>query len=153
MPQIMSLFVREDSNIIFDGDLSKLNKYKFGVVRAFSYGKVFDTAVKDGVLTKIEKVNSVKQNIKKLLAGRFDILVSNKYGALDVLQQINKEAKKSGKRYRLKELATNLQNVPSYILFSKKNKLSAIRDKFDVILTQMKKDGSYDKIINSYFEQ
>ncbi len=42
--QTISLFVHKDSPIVFDGNLSKLSQYKFGLVR-FSYGKVFDEAV------------------------------------------------------------------------------------------------------------
>ena len=38
--QTISLFVRKDSNIIFDGDLKKLSNYRFGVVRKVSYGKI-----------------------------------------------------------------------------------------------------------------
>jgi len=146
MPQVVSLFVKKNSPIVFDGDISKLNQYQFGAVRKMSYGKSFDTAVKNGVLTNIQLVTTGEQNFKKLLADRVDIVVSNKYGAVDILKQMNKFD-------MIKELSPELQSLPSYIAFSKKRNLAAIRDKFDAILKQMKNDGSYDKIINSYFNQ
>ena len=143
MPQVVSLFVKKDSPIVFDGKLSKLSQYSFGLVRKISYGKALDSAVKDGVLKKIEITSNGKQNAQKLLGGRFDILVSNKYGALYIFKQLNK-------LNMIQELSPELQSIPSYIAFSKKQNLSAIRDKFDIILKQMKNDGSYKKIIDSY---
>ena len=82
--------------------------------------------------------------MEKLLKGRFDVLVSNKYGALDIL-------KKMGKSDRVEELSPEIQSVPSYIAFSKKRNLSAIRDQFDSVFAAMKKDGTYDQIIKGYF--
>lgn len=144
MPQIVSLFVKKNSRIVFDGNISKLSQYQFGAVRKVSYGESFDTAVKNEVLKNIQLVTIGKQNFLKLLRDRIDIVVSNKYGALDILKQLNKLD-------MVQELSPELQSIPSYIAFSKKRNLSAIRDKFDATLKQMKNDGTYDKIINSYF--
>ncbi len=62
----MTFFVRNDSSITFDGDLTKLKKYKIGVIKGFSYGPIFDAAVANGTL-KVDKTKSLKQNISKLL--------------------------------------------------------------------------------------
>lgn len=146
MPQVVALFIKEDSTIAFDGDFGKLNKYKFGVVKEVSYGEKFDKAVKNKIITNIEDVTIGEQNFLKLSAGRLDIVVSNKYGAIDIINKLKKSKE-------IKELLPEVQNVPSYIAFSKKKNLSKIRDKFDEILKEMKKDGSYDKIINDYFRE
>ncbi len=143
MPQVVSMFVQKGSQIVYDGELSKLARYSFGAVRKVSYGGSFDKAVKDKVLTDIQLVNKGEQNFMKLAYGRVDIVVSNRDGALFILKEINKAN-------LVRELTPVLQNVPSYIAFSKKRKLSVIRDKFDVIIKQMKKDGSYEKIVESW---
>ena len=145
IPQTVSLFVRKDSTIKFEGDLAELSSYSIGVVRKVSYGKLFDNAVSLKILTKIEPVNDGTQNFRRLLKGRVDMVVSNQYGGLHILKQL-------GKSDEVVELQTILQSIPSYIAFSKKRNLSDIRDKFDTILKKLKEDGRYQKIINSYFK-
>ncbi len=142
--QTTSLFVMKNASIVFDGDLSKLEKYRLGTVRGFSYGELFDNAVKSGSITNIDMAKDLKHNIMKFTMGRFDILVSNKYGAIDLFRKMKLSEK-------IKILAPPLQNIPSYIAFSKKRNLISLKDEFDRILTEMKNDGSYDRIISSYF--
>jgi len=144
MPQVVSLFVKSDANIVFDGDLNKLSRYTFGVVRTVSYGSIFDDAVKTGVIRSIETSETGEENMKKLLQGRFDILVSNRYGALDIV-------KKMKNMDHVKELTPAIQSVSSYIAFSKKRDLTSLRDEYDIILRKMKDDGTYENIITSYF--
>ncbi len=146
MPQTISLFVLKESNVAFDGDLSKLGSNSFGVVRKVSYGKSFDGAVKAGTISKVDESKTGVANMEKLLKGRFDILISNKYGAVQIMNDL-------GKADMIKELAPEVQSVPSYIAFSKKRNRAGIRDKFDVILADMKKTGAFDKIIDSYFKK
>lgn len=146
MPQVIALFVLKNSGIQFDGDLSKLANYRFGLVRKISYGNLIDNAVSQGILTQIDYANSGEHNLTKLLGQRFDILVSNKYGALDILQQ-------KGWQDKVRELQPAVENVPSYIAFSKKRNLSSLRDRLDKVLLQMKKDGSYERIVQAYFYQ
>jgi polar amino acid transport system substrate-binding protein len=144
MPQVVSLFVKSDSNVVFDGDLNKLSRFTFGVVRTVSYGSIFDDTVNNGMIRHIEISETGEENMKKLLQGRFDILVSNRYGALDIVKKMNKMD-------HVKELIPAIQSVPSYIAFSKKRSLTSLRDEFDSILRNMKDDGTYESIITSYF--
>lgn len=53
--QTVSLFVLEDSPIVFDGDWTKLADNTFGVAD-FSYGKVFDAVKQSKALKKVEVV-------------------------------------------------------------------------------------------------
>ncbi len=159
IPQEITFFVRNDSKITFDGDLEKLKKFKIGVIRGFSYGPIFDDAVSKGVL-KVDKTRSLKQNISKLLVGRYDILIDGRYVVLDELSAINKNEsqsivkKMSVKKYKyvLKELKPSIETMLGYMMFSKKNKLTQIRDEFDRTLINMKKDGSYQRILESFFK-
>jgi len=159
IPQKMTLFVRNDSKITFDGNLSKFEKYKIGVIRGFSYGPIFDTAVKNGTI-KVDETRSLKQNISKLLVGRYDIIIDGRYVILDELTAINKKesntiVKKLSKnkyKYVLKELSPPIETMLAYMMFSKKNKLTKIRDKFDLTLKEMKEDGSYQRILESFFK-
>lgn len=93
IPQTVSLFVLRDSDISFDGDLQKLSKYKFGVVRGVSYGQKFDLAVQVGIISNIEEVTIGEQNFMKLAASRIDIVISNKYGAMEIINKLGKAKK------------------------------------------------------------
>jgi len=75
--QPVSLFIKENSSIVFERELAKLSLYQFGVVRKVSYGKNFDEAIKNGMLKNIQLANNGEQNFKKLFADRVDIVVSN----------------------------------------------------------------------------
>ena len=140
VPQIVSLYVNKHSTIKFTGDLKQLKPYSFGLVRKVSYGQIFDRALKENILTNVVRSNDAQQSFKMLFSNRIDIVAINKYGALDILQHSNK-------LNDIKKLKPDLQNIPSYIAFSKKRNLSTIRDKFDDTLRQMKIDGSYDLLL------
>ncbi len=143
MPQIVSLFILKTTNIQWNGNISELAKYRFGGKRGFSYGKDFDNAIKNKIITKIEYVDYIERNVRKLLMKRFDIMINDKYTALYSFKKI-------GVLNHIKVLSPNIQYVPSYLGFSKKRKLTTIIDKFDVVLVQMKKDGTYNRIVNSF---
>jgi polar amino acid transport system substrate-binding protein len=141
--QSMALFTRKDSPIKFDGQLSALAQYRFGVVRKVSYGDIFDQAVSNHQISPPDITDTGEQNVMKLLQGRFDILVSNKLGALHILQQM-------GQAEKVSMLSPEIEQIPSYIAFSKKNNLQVTRDQFDATLREMKRDGSYAKIVSRY---
>ncbi|MBW2205313.1 MAG: transporter substrate-binding domain-containing protein [Deltaproteobacteria bacterium] len=146
LTQTISLFVGKKSNMTFDGDLRKMNRYAFGVVLNISYGSIFDDAVKNGIITKLVISDSAEVNMHRLLEGSFDILVSNTFGAMDILRKMDAQD-------HVKQLKPSIQRVPSYIAFSKKNNLISVRDRFDRILQEMIKDGSYNRIVKSYFDK
>jgi polar amino acid transport system substrate-binding protein len=141
--QTVSLFVRKDSKVIFDGDLEKLGRYKFGVVQNISYGKIFDDAVRNGYIQPIDVAETGQMNMQRLMEGRFDILISNRYGAFYILKKLDKLD-------RVKELTPAMESVPSYIAFTKKKDLVPVRNTFDSTLREMMNDGTYEKILRSY---
>ncbi len=140
--QTMSLFVHKDSPVVFDGDLSKLKPYSFGLVR-FSYGSVMDNAISSGVISNTDYTAEMNSNIKKFAKRRFDILPSDRWVALYYYSKIVPKNERD-----LKELKPSIQTFPAYIGFSKVNRLTDLRDQVDSTLKAMKADGSYQKIID-----
>lgn len=143
--QIITLFVHKDSPISYDGNLSKLNQYKFGLVR-FSYGTIFDEAIKNKVISKFEYSSTMESNIKKFIKGRFDILPSDRmvahyYHSKLSFLEIN----------QFKELIPPVQIFPAYIGFSRANMLTSVRNEVDKTLREMKKDGSHQEILGRSF--
>lgn len=143
VPQVVSLFVRKDSAVAFNGDLAQLAKYKVGVVNQISYGPLVDEAIKAGVLQDLEKSNDSDNNVKKLVQGRFDVMPSNRYVAQYIL-------KKQGVADQVKELQPEVQSIPSYIAFTKARDTAALRSAFDAALATMKQDGTFQKILDKY---
>lgn len=141
--QIVSLFVRSDSEIVFSGNVNDLAEYKIGVVRGVSYGTVIDVAVESKQLKNIFITESGDKSFSFLLANRADIIVSNKYGAYYILDNMNKKG-------LVKELQPEVESIPSYIGFSKARNLKKIRDIFDEVLMEMKNDGTYNEILELY---
>jgi len=144
--QTISLFVHEDSPIVFDGDLSKLNQYKFGWSN--SAMEVFSMRpwIKK-LITHVEYVSKMDLNMKKFLRRRFDMLPSDRWVAYYYYSKSNLE---EDKPIKLKELKPPIQSFPAYMGFSKANNLSGLRDKADIVLKEMKEDGSYQRIIDGY---
>ena len=143
--QTIALFVRNDSSIEFDGNLSKLNQYRFGLVR-FSYGKIFDSAVKNNVITKLDYVSEMDLNMKKFLAKRFEILPSDRW----VAHYYYTKVIANSRGVKIKELKPPVDTFPAFIGFSKVNNLDAIRKKVDDTLKKMKSDGTYQEIIDAH---
>lgn len=144
MQQAVSLFVRKDSKIQYAGDLRELQGNSLGVVRKISYGLKLDTAIKSQTFKRVEEANDGTQNFGLLLNKRVDMVASTKYGGYHILKKLNREVD-------VKELPTNIQNLPSYIAFSKVRHLTQLRDEFDMTLSQLKASGEYQKIIDQYF--
>lgn len=143
MPQTISLFSLKNKNIMFNGNLESIKDLSIGVVHKVSYGKLFDEARKSKIISRPVTSYTGEKNLKRLLNNDLDLLISNTYGGVDILCKL-------GKLDEVNILTPPIESIPSYIAFSKLKKLTDIRDKFDIILAKMKKDGSYDKILKTY---
>jgi polar amino acid transport system substrate-binding protein len=144
VPLVVSLFVRKDSGIRYDGRLQPLAHYRFGVVNRFSNGPRFDGAMAAGVLPLVEAANGTESNIRKLMAGRIDVMVNNRYGAHYFLRRL-------GLDDQVAELQPPLDASPSYLAFSRaRDDLAALREAFDRALAAMKADGSFQRIVEAH---
>ena len=146
MQQAVSLFVRRDSDIEYDGDLRKLNHLSLGVVRKISYGLKLDTAIKKQFFRRVEEANEGTQNFGLLLNKRVDMVASTKYGGYHILKKLKRATD-------VKELPVSIQDLPSFIAFSKVRNLTKTRDEFDSALAKLKASGEYQKIIDDYFSE
>ncbi|AZZ92887.1 transporter substrate-binding domain-containing protein [Hahella sp. KA22] len=140
IPQVIALYARKDSPINFNGDLLALQDKQFGVVSTISYGAVFDQMRNQ---LRVQRVEDIEQNFKKLMLGRIDILISNIYVA-------DWELKKTGFTKHISRLPLEVERLPSFIAFSKARDLTALRDRFDKELLRLKESGEFDAIVAKY---
>jgi hypothetical protein len=64
MTQVEALFVRTNSTIQFDGDLSKLAPVKIGVIQSTSYGEKIDGMINTGAWNKVSKTISIDSLVR-----------------------------------------------------------------------------------------
>jgi len=140
----IAMFVLKDSHISYNGNFKELSQYKFGRVRGYSSGTLFDKAIENGVIT-IDVSNNSTQNYKKLIANRFDILVDNKYVVLSI-------QKREKRHILIKQLEPIISETKAYLGFSKKRNHKKLISKFNTVLQEIKDDGTYNSIINKYFK-
>jgi len=140
--QKTAIFVLRNSKVKYSGHLEDLQSESFGVVLGVNYGDKFELFTKKNQ-PKIASYYDGLSNMRGMLTGLHSITVSNVLGATTILKSMNKES-------QVKMLEPVLQDIASYLAFSKAAKLTNIRDKFDKTLKQMKADGTYKKIISKY---
>jgi len=144
MPQVVSVWVKKGSDIGYDGTLESMSNTSIGLVDGISYGTKVDEAIKNGVLTNLDYAPESANNIQKLLGGRIDAVIMNKYGAMHHASQL-------ASLDEVEELQPEISSVPSYIAFSKANNLAGLRDDLDGVLQKMIENGDYQATIDAYF--
>ena len=146
LTQSVSLFVLSDSSISFDGDLSKLSSYSIGIFKGARFCPRFDEAVRNNLFNRVEEVSSYRNNILKLVSNRVDIIAGSSLSIYSAAGEL-------GYQDKIKELSPSLDAVSkSYVAFSRNGKASGAVMNFDKVLKEMHRDGTYEKIFNSYFK-
>lgn len=132
------LYVLRGGDFKFDS-LSDLRGKKIGVIRGWSYGSAFDSAVHDG-LVAVEEETSDILNFKMLASGRLDAVLA---------------IKESGDRYseflhagihRLPQVVTSNR---TYVAFSKESGMADALGAFNFALASMRRDGTFDRIVRT----
>ena len=147
VPQQVGLFVAKESghtaeSLGFTGDPAVLGDKKVGIRLGISYGSIIDDMIKAGTLNT-EDTNTDESNLRKLVAGRVDVVPGNVY-------VINAVAREAGLADQIMMLEPVVQDIPSYVAFSKARNHAGLRDQFDAAIKSMKDDGTYDAILNKY---
>ncbi len=123
-------FTRRTSGIKWNGNIEDIKDYRIGVVAKTSYGAIFDGYLKDGLLLNIEETQSFELNIKKLIAGRVDVVI-NSY---DVGLYIIKNQKSENE---IISLSPPVEILNSYLAFTKAKDYSALASEFDSALKKI----------------
>lgn len=137
-------------SILFSPDRYDYSQYTLGMVRGYYFGPHLESFLKKTRFKKRELVSNPRFNFTKLAQGRIDMLITN----IDTARQIISEP---DFQYLL-EIITGPKGAPialdepkTYLAFSKRSMTKNIAEKFSNALKLMKKDGTYDRILNSYY--
>ena len=137
--QVVSLYVKSGSKNGFTGNMRDLRGKTIGVVSTISYGDIFDEASKKYGL-KLDRVNELQQNLKKLMSDRINYVVSNRYTAAVELERL-------GLTTSVTELPVPVEITPSFLAFSKAKKHADLVPRFDAALKKLKSSGRYKEIL------
>lgn len=144
--QPISLYVRTDSKISYDGDLKKIAQARIGIIRGGRLSPDFEEAIKNKAFQNITEVAEYKQSILLLDSNRIDIAIGPRLSILFA-------AKEAGKQAIIKELEPPITpSSPAYLGISKKGKYAAYVDKINAALAAMRKDGTYDAVLKKYLK-
>lgn len=142
--QAVALFAMRKSSVRYDGTIFSLAGTSIGVVNRASYGSVFDNAVNAGWLNNVDRsASDFETNARKFLKGRFDVLVNDRWNALYLFKKLQALD-------QVKELVPELQSVDCFLAFNKVRDFTQMRMEVDSALAGMKKDGTYQRIIDQY---
>ena len=137
------LFVRKSSTIKFNS-LKDLKGKTLAIMRGWSYGTEFDNAKKKGLFRVVE-TNRGEQSFNLLFKKRVNGVVMDSVSAKVILEK-NKWTQK------VKEKTTPVATNAAYIVFLKSMKKVKVINHFNKVLSEIKKDGTYNKIISSFIK-
>ena len=136
-----ALVVRAGSTITFDGDLSKLSGYTIGRQRGADYGPAFQRAVAAYHLN-VEDAIDQENNMRRLLAGRFDMIVGPHLVLLDVARRLHRSDD-------IRVLYSGLSVGDVYVGFAKTPRARSLMAPFDQALRTMRLDGAKARILGA----
>jgi polar amino acid transport system substrate-binding protein len=141
--QVEAFFVSADSDVKFAGDIRQLGRFRIGTIRGTSYGIEVDNALKAGVWSTVVETNNVDSLVGMLVLKRIDLAIGYRHVVLEA-------ARKKGYLNEIKELAPGIDEIPSFLAFSKHRDYSEVIANFDRALTSMKNDHSFEAIYQKY---
>lgn len=116
---------------------------KMGGIIGDKYSPEFDAFLEQHADTiPIERVTSVEQNFKKLLAGRIDFMIYSRYVGMLVAQ-------KMGITDQIEVLPKVVFTGLFYVAFSKKSDLKKLLPKVDRLIIQYKENGTVEALVQS----
>lgn len=126
-------------DMVFDWKkIEDLQKFKFGGLIGGYYGEGLEEALKSGKIN-MDRITAEHLNLKKLLAGRIDILPISVEVAKKILEKEGMMSKMENLTYHPKPL----YSVTMHLMLSKKDQENRLLiEKFNEILKQFKSSGA-----------
>lgn len=134
---------RRESNLSFNGDYSILKHYRIGYIRGYANPPGIES-IKDSI--KIEMVTDSIQNLKKLEAGRLDLIMIDR---ILFRYLIKTDMRKSDGVFE--EINYILMRDTNYLAFSKKSEgFQSKRKAFNRGMGYLKKERIIEKILKRH---
>ena len=145
-----ALFLRSDDSVKIPADMKNVSHLRVGIQRGYAYGGEFQKALDEKRFKEISEVESIEQNIKKLISKRIDFFVGDRIPSLYYLELAGVRKQVSIFKDDVTGQEVIVSVWPTYVAFSKKTVSSEYVKKFNDALLQIKKDGTYQRIFDKY---
>lgn len=119
-----------------------LKSLEVGITRGYDYGEFSDAIKRYNLHTQI--VTTDRQNVLKLLAGRFDITPMYYINAVSMFKEIPKTEKLRFSKKVIREAVFRFG-------ISKKSFLATRIEEINKIIMEMKSDGTFKNIFNEFY--
>ncbi|SDH32106.1 substrate-binding periplasmic protein [Propionivibrio dicarboxylicus] len=137
LKQDFVLFGLRESDPAYVDDLSALAGMTVGVVTGLTYGERFAQAVRAGVL-RADDATTLAQSLRKLLAGRVDLVISSRAVGQQAIRDLGLEA-------RVEVKGAPVESAYSYLALQPGIHEDIAR-RFDQALDDMQRDGTLRRI-------
>ncbi len=127
-------FARKERAIAYSGDSESVAGYTIGIVSGASYGSVFDQARLSGKYPNLDETTTFELNVRKLIAGRVDLIINGRDVGLTLIRR-------SGDEAVVEILEPPVESVESYLAFTRKRDFRETARRFDSALRSMVLDG------------
>jgi polar amino acid transport system substrate-binding protein len=138
--EVLEVYVRRGDDFRFTG-IDSLKGRLVGVILGWSYGDAFDAA-RAAKLFRAENVTGDAQNFSKLVSGRIDTVIAIREAGAAVIASADLHDK-------ITVLEPPLLSNPSFLAFNKTAGKTALLRRFNDVLTDMHRDGSFDLLIRA----
>ena len=132
LQQPFVFFINKNSKIQWNGNLEDIKNYKIGVVSKTSYGPIFDGLVQKGYFTNLDETQNFELNIKKLIAGRIDLVINSYDVGEYLIQKLKADS-------QIIALNPPIEKINSYLAFTKARDYSILAQQFDKIIEKEEK--------------
>jgi polar amino acid transport system substrate-binding protein len=123
-----------------------LTEFRLGVVRDFYYGEEHkQLMLNETYRKKVSVVPSDAQNLKKLLTGRVDGILIDRYTGPFLARQ-------EGGNTQIEQHPVKVSSSDIFLMFSKKSVDPAQIQKINAALATLRSNGGYQAILNRYLE-
>jgi len=142
--QKVSLYMRNEGPSLMRDEVTQIKGLHVGLRRAVNYGQWFSQAIENNTWDNISYANGDEALLHKLVSNRVDLVPMNSNVA-------HFHMKRLGYTGYIREVSPPIEQVDSFIAFSKKTNTTRSRQIFSSSLREMRRDGSYHKIVARWF--
>lgn len=136
--------IRNDSELVYDGKAFSRPVDHIGVVRGYTYGLTIAEKISD-LQMQIMYAPSTIELVDGLKNGRFEVILEDENVVRYYFNAMDMEDYSS-----VIEIGGDGQN--SYLFYPKSRNMIWLRDLVDEGIVQVKNDGSYNRVVEEYFE-
>ncbi|GEM_PF-2368496 len=130
--ETQDLIVRSNTQLAYNGELSRLKDFRIGIIFGWTYGPEFDNA---DFLNKV-LTNSPRNQLVELLAGQYDIIINNKASFLQQASEL-----KLSRAFKIIEpsvYALPVKIAVSHRYQNSQNLIQSLNQALDVFLSSKK---------------